>query len=92
MQLVRQERAPRPGEHVKASGEAHLRAHRLGRHEGLHVRRRNLRNEPIDGLRGARRDLDDHAVELVALRNDARARERARCAGADVEGAEPPAT
>lgn len=84
MQLVRQERAPWPGEQVQASGEAHLRAHCLGRDEGLHVRRWDLRNEPIDGLRGARRDHDDHVVELVALRNDARPRECTNCARADV--------
>jgi hypothetical protein len=52
----------------------------------------DLRNEPIDGLRGAHCNLDDHVVEMVALRNDARPRQCTYCAGADVKGAEPPAT
>lgn len=91
VQLPRQQGAPRSGEHVQAASETHLGAYSLGRHERLHVRRRIVRNEPVDGARGTLSDVGDHAVEPIALRNDARSRERAYCSRADVEDAEPPA-
>jgi hypothetical protein len=91
VQLARQQAAPRLGEYVQPARETHLGAYGLGRHERLDVRRRIIRNEPIDGTLGTPRDLGDHAIEPVALRNDAGARERSYRAGADVERAEPPA-